>query len=330
VLITNGYTIKQLFGVFDDPLSFRGYDNVEVLPQQMTVINDTLIFAITSHSSIQSYEFGKMKPGIYLYSLSRKGWGYIPVPTGNTVFLNIGSIFADINFNNRILIGYRDPQLGVNYIASLVYVAGGRSIFVSEAIGIGRVHGQRVYFGPTEKSAEAVILNLQPLNSITDPATLTFSVSLKIYNFKRQLWGHSLTNASLTNQATLQVDGSSASNYKAEIGDEVTILEGVNAGQLAHITGIANAGTNTETWTLDTTLVGKTESGMNVQVQPFELVTKQTFTGLSELKNIFFNVKGIKGKQFLAKLVFDGLGTNLALEMQTSYFVFDDLGYDQT
>src|ERR1019366_8867904 len=52
VIVTNGITIKQLFGVFDDPLSSKGYDNSNMLPQQLTVINNTLIFAITSHSAI--------------------------------------------------------------------------------------------------------------------------------------------------------------------------------------------------------------------------------------------------------------------------------------
>jgi hypothetical protein len=69
---------------------------------------------------------------------------------------------------------------------------------------------------------------------------------------------------------------------------------------------------------------------VNLQVQPFIFVKKQTFTGLDALKTIYFNIGSIKGKQFLAKLVIDGMGTNLALEIQTCYFVFDDLGYDQT
>ena len=86
VFVTNGYTIKQVFGVFDDPLSFKSYDNTNVLPQQMTVVNNTLIFAITSQANGPlTYEYGKMKPGIYLYSLTTHTWNYIPVGTGAPV-----------------------------------------------------------------------------------------------------------------------------------------------------------------------------------------------------------------------------------------------------
>jgi hypothetical protein len=329
VLLTTGYTVTQLSGVFDDPLSFKSYDNANTLPQQMIVINDTLVFAITAHSGGLSYEFGRMKPGIYLYHLSSHAWDYIPLATGNMLSVFINSVFSDVNFNNRILIGYRDAVLGKNYIAALTNSPASQAVCVSEVLGVGRLHYQRVFFGPTEKVAEAVVLNLGILNSITDPATETFNVSLKIYNFKRQLWGKSSTNASLSNHATLQVDGTSSSNSKAQVGDEVTILEGVNAGKIAHITAIANGGTNTETWTLDTTLPNQTESNINMNVQPFTFIEKKTFSNLSQLKNMFFDLKKkSKGKQFLLKYVIDNIGTNLQLEAQTSYFVFDDLGYD--
>jgi hypothetical protein len=197
-------------------------------------------------------------------------------------------------------------------------------------IGIGRPHYQRTFFGPTDKTAEAVVMNLGVLNSVTDPATLSVSVALKIYNFKRQLWGHATTNASLSNHAQLQVDGTSSSNYDAQVGDEVTVLNGVNAGAVAHITAVANDAASNETWTLDTSLTGQTENNVQLQVQPFVLVKKQTFTSLVSLKNFFWSVNSIKGKQFLTKFVIDGMGANLAVEMQTSYFVFDDIGYDQT
>ena len=67
-----------------------------------------------------------------------------------------------------------------------------------------------------------------------------------------------------------------------------------------------------------------------MQVQPYVLVKKQTFTGLTSLKNIFWSINSVKGKQFLAKFVLDGMGSNLAVELMTSYFVFNDIGYDQT
>jgi len=331
VLITNGITIKEIFGVFDDPLAFRNYDNSEVLTrQQILVINNTIIMPICGHASPQSYEYGKMKPGLYLYSLVTHTWSYIPVPTQSTISLFTGAVFADVNFNNRILFAYRDVTAGENFVAALTPTPPTKAQWISEEIGLGRIHYQRVFFGPTSKTAEAVILNLGVLNSITDPATLNFNVSLKIYNFKRQLWGHAVTNASLSSHNNqVQIDGTSASNYDAQVGDEVTILTGINAGGIAHITAIANDGMSNETWTLDTTFPAATENGISLQVQPFQLVDTQSFSGQDGLKNIYFNVDSIEGKQFLCKFVFGGIGSNLAIELQTSYFVFDDTGYDQ-
>ena len=264
--------------------------------------------------------------------MSSGAWDYVPLGTGNMIHVDVYSVIADVNYNNRILIGYRDLTLGVNYIATLLIGTPPRAIYVSEVLGEGRPHGSRTYLGPTEKVAENLLLNLSILNSITDPATKTFNVALKLYNFKRQLWGAQVTNAALgsSHKNQVRVNGSNTAFSIAETGDEVTILDGVNAGQIAHIETITSGGTSTETWTLDTTFANATESGIHLSVQPFKFIKKFTYTALPELKTIFFDIKqSVRGKQFLAKLVIDGLGTNLQIELHPSYFIFDDLGYDQ-
>ena len=324
--VTNGTTVSELFGVFDDLLSFNNYDNTYVLPQQMLLVNDMLVFAITT-TTANTKQFGKMKPGIYLYMIARKAWAYIPVPTGETYNLYVFSVFLDSS-SNRLTIGYTAG--GVNHVAALVPQPPTKAMFVSEVLGHGRIKYQRVFFGPTDKTVEAVVLNLSILNSITAAPTLSFNVSLKIYNFKRQLWGHITTSNTSTAYNQLVVDATASGAYDAQVGDEVTILEGNNAGFIAHITAITNDGTSTETWTLDTAATNYTAYGLSVQVQPFVLVKKQTFTSITELTNIFFSVNSIKGKQFLIKFVFDGIATNLGLELLTSYWVFNDLGYNQT
>ena len=269
VLITNGTTITELFGVFDDPLAFRNYDNEDLSRQQLLVINNTLIFTISGHTSIQSYEYGKMKPGLYLYNLATHLWNYIPVPTQSTINIFTGAVFADVDFNNRILFGYRDVTAGKNFIAQLINTPASKAQWVSEAVGLGHIKYTKGLLGPTDKSAEAVILNLGVLNSITDPATLSFNVALKVYNFRRQLWGHAVTNAQIAGLNQVQIDGTSADNYDAQVGDEVTLLNGINAGEIGHITGIANKGLSNETWMLDATAPSETEEGISLQVQPF-------------------------------------------------------------
>ena len=326
VLITNGITVSELFGVFDDPLSFNNYDNSLVLPQQMALVNSMLLFSITTAPG-NNAQLGKMKPGLYLYSLARKAWSYIPVSSGTTFDLFVNSIIVDTR-NNRIVVAYSVGT--VNYVDALITQSPTTAQITSEALGIGRIKYQRMFFGPTDKTVEAVVLNLAILNSTTQATPISFNVSLKIYNFKRQLWGHANTSAQLSNHNQVQIDATTTGTYDARVGDEVTVLEGANAGSIAHITTITNDGLSNETWTLDTTFANATESGVNVQVQPFVLVKRQTFTNLAELKNIFFSVNSIRGKQFLIKVVVDGIQAGLGLELLTSYWAFNDLGYTQT
>ena len=326
VVITNGITISEVFGVFDDPLSFNNYDNGNVLPQQMALVNNTLLFSITTTTNNVA-QYGKMKPGLYMYLLGHKAWAYIPVPSGATFNLFMNTLLVDPS-NNRIVVTYSTG--GVNYVANLVAQPPAQAQFVSEIVGHGRIKYQRIYFGPTDKTVEAVVLNLGILNSLTQSPTISFNASLKIYNFKRMLWGHAVTSAQLTNHNQVQIDATISGTFDAQVGDEVTVLEGNNAGGIAHITAITNDGASNETWTLDTGFANATANGVNLQVQPFTLVARQTFTSLAQLKNVFFSVNSIKGKQFLIKVVFDGIQSGLGIELLTSYWVMNDLGYTQT
>ena len=229
---------------------------------------------------------------------------------------------------NRIIVGYNTG--GVTYLASIVAQPPSQAMVVSELLGLGRIKYQRMYFGPTDKTLEAVILNIGILNSSTQATAISFRAAIKVYNFKRQLWGHAATSGNAANFNQVIVDATVSGTFDAQVGDEVTIMEGNNAGYIAHITTIANDGLSNETWTLDTGLPNKTSAGVNVQVQPFTLVKYQSFISLEQLKNIFFSVNSIKGKQFLIKVVFDSIQPGLALELLTSYWVFNDLGATQT
>ena len=246
---------------------------------------------------------------------------------GVTFNLQVNCVFFDVA-NDRILIAYSAG--GINYVGALTNTPPAQAVYVSEELGLGKIKYQRTFFGPTDKTVEAVVLNLTTLNSNTTATPITFNASLKIYNFKRQLWGHCITSATSGASNQVIVDGTVAGTFDAQVGDEVTVLEGPNAGAIAHITGITNDGLSNETWALDTGLANLTQSGVNLQVQPFTLVKRQTFTSLAQLKNIFFSVNSIRGKQFLIKIVFDGITAGLGLELLTSYWVFNDIGYDQT
>lgn len=240
VLLTDGYNYKRLFGLLDDSFSFNGYET-GVYPQRILVVNDTLIILNTARSSLMSYEFGRMKPGVYMINIPTGYWNFIPASTLNTISVDLYSAFADNTSDQRILIGYRDLQLSKSYIGNLSNTAPSVAQFISEELGTG----------PTQKTAEAVVLDIDLASSVIDSPTLTFNIAVKVYNFKRQLWGKAATNAAGSAGNKIRVDGTSSNNYRAQIGDEVTVLEGANAGKVAHIQSIANLGASNETWTLN-------------------------------------------------------------------------------
>ncbi|HKQ06119.1 MAG TPA: hypothetical protein VJ464_13370 [Blastocatellia bacterium] len=318
IWLTDGYYYRRLFGLLDDQFSFNGYETGTISPQRILVVNDTLILLNTTRSSVMSYEFGRMKPGVYMIDIPTGYWNFIPVSTLNTISVDLYAAFADNSSDQRILVGYRDNQLSKSYIGTLSSSGSSVAQFVSGELGEGS----------TQKIAEAVVLNLDLNSGVIDPATLTFNVSVKIYNFKRQLWGRQLTNATAGAANQIRVDGTSTSYYKAQVGDEVTVLEGANAGQIRHISSIANPGASNETWTLNSALSNVTGSFINLNVQPFKLVEKKAFSSLTEFKTMYFDVKNkIKGKKYLVKVVIDGV-SNLQLELKESLFVYNDLGYD--
>jgi hypothetical protein len=154
---------------------------------------------------------------------------------------------------------------------------------------------------------------------------ITFNVAVKLYAFDRALWGYAATNATGTT-TTIRVDGTSSTNYDAQPGDEVTILEGTNAGAIRHITVIANNGATNETWTLDSALANASQNNCHMNVQPFRLLEKKTPSAASKLSNLYFDCKNrITGKKFLVKVVIDGM-TGAQPEMHDPVFVYDDKG----
>jgi hypothetical protein len=258
-----------------------------------------------------------MRPGLYVFDLSTELFEYVPISTMNMYNATPLAIYAAKNVSQEILVGYQDPVISKNYIGVLSATAGTTGVYIPEVLADS----------PDEKAAEALVANLGLSPNVATPQTLTFTLALKLYNFKRPLWGTSVTNALASTTSTIRVDGTSTTNTPALAGDEVTILDGTNAGNVRHIATIANQGASNETWTLDSALPNATGNAVHLTLQPFALVEKKTVTAAAQLGEFHFNVKNkTRGKKFLAKLLFEGM-TNVQLELHRSEFVFDDLGH---
>lgn len=315
LIVTNGYSSERVFGATDEDLGFASYAS-GINPQRLVALSDKVLILNTSHSSLKNHEFGRMKPGAYLFDTNTKTMEFVPVSTGNTISLDSLCAIVDSNLDQRILVAFRDNKLAKNYLATLDATGASRSVLITERLGLGA----------DNKSAEAAVLNLSIDTQTVVPSAMTFSLTLKIYAFKRQLWGRQVTNAVASGATKIRVDGSVSTLFNARVGDEVTVLEGPNAGEVRHIASIANDGLNTEEWTVDSAFSNATGTSIYLNVQPFRFVETKTYTTVSELEEAYFNIKNrYAGKKFLLKVLIES-SSKLPVEINDSLFVYDELG----
>jgi hypothetical protein len=312
IFMTDGYTIQPvLTRLPDNPTNSLSIVN-SVLPQGADIIGGSLAFWGLEAN------FNRQQAGLYMLNLKSSLFEFVPVSNNCIYGVTGGAIFFDNN--NATHLSYTTATPNKKFIGRLGNTNPTRASFITEQLGQS----------DDEKVAEGVKLTLGVSSAQTTTPNLTFDVSVKICNARRNIFGWGLTNGASTVADVLKIDGSlTAANgiNKAQVGDEVTILEGVNAGQVRHINSIANQGTNTEAWTLDSVLPNNTESGIHFNVSPFKLAHKYSMSDVSELQELYFDIQNrIKGKKFLVKILLENMSDNLILELKGGQFIFDDLG----
>jgi hypothetical protein len=307
-LITDGYSTTKLAS---PPDTLHQEAIFTVAPAGTLVIGNKLFTANTAE------KYNRLKSGLYIQDLDTQSFQFVPVGNGCTVGVTMGAMFQDSDLNHYV--SYSTSLPSAHYVARIQETSPSHATLISPRLGVGT----------NNKVAEGLKLDISANPKVSGlDSSGSFDVSLKIYNFKRQLWGYGVTNGASATAITLKVDGSLASKNNAKVGDEVTVLSGANAGQVRHIASIANAGTNTETWTLDIALSTTTESGAYFNVQPFQLVKTKTvsISSLSELDSVYFDIRNrIKGRKFLAKVILTNIST-IPLLIPSLSFIYDDLG----
>lgn len=314
--LTNGYTLlRKLPDIPDSVLQSR---NFRCIPAGTMVINNLLFTANTILDTVSS--FTRRKSGLYLLDLATENYLFVPASNGCQADLTMGAIFQDSS--TKIYASYSTTLPNAKYIAEL------RNQVPVSAWAVLGPFGK----GPNMKTAEGVKVELIPGFTAQSLQQVSgFSIAVKIYNFRRQLWAYGQTNATASALNKLSINGTGAGFGNAMVGDEVTILSGANAGEIRHIVAITNQNTTSEEWTLDTTLPNLTENQALFNVQPFQLVKEHSIsnaslTSLEELKDLFFNVRNkIKGKRYLVKIVIKNI-SNMSLGVGSASLIYDDLG----
>ena len=308
ILLTDGYDILRTYTIPDieDTYNFG-----PPTPGGMAVEDDKLMII----SATPSYNRNKF--GIYVLDLITALWEFIPVSTKNTYSNTEGGALYISSGNNRY-VSWKDTFLTApqQYIGTITDAADS-SCYISPPLGTG---------SSKKKRAEGLILSmnfaLQDYNAYANP---DWKITAKLYNFKRPLWAYGVASSTSSSAIDIPVDGTVAGYNNAEVGDEITVLEGLNAGSIRHIAKIIRKDQANEIWTLDKALNNPIEANARVNVSPFRKVGEKRISDNEIIDDRLFIpiTKTMVGRKFLAKIVCEQ--TNMRPHIENISFIYDEL-----
>lgn len=292
--VTNGYSILKTYKPID--MRIGQYNFGPTYPSGMVTEGDRL-FLNSGPLGLPS----RQKRGLYILDLLNDLWEFCPNSKFDTYTnASMGALF--ISSLNTRYVSYADTFVSPNqeYIGT-VSDSANSSYFVSEEIGGS---------SPYKKKVEAVIIGLDyDFNDYLyedEGDHPNWKITVKVYNFQGPLWGYAFPKQDGTARNQIVVDGDPQDSFNnAEVGDEITILEGVNAGEIRHITSIADRDTNDEVWVLDRSMSSTIEASVVMNVSPFKKVGEKTITDKDIKDNrLYIPIKSsIIGRKFLVKIV---------------------------
>lgn len=299
---TNGYSTTLLANkVLDmdiDPLATM------TLPQTSLVVENDLYF-VTDFSLN-----GKRRAGLHKMNLETKLIEYIPREDFNQYDSKLRSIFYGGSSN--LIYGGQDDSIG--YVLHNLQTRS--STLISNAVGQG----------DNIKYAEAVKLNIGVNPSYTTllDTPFSFDVAVKICPINKQTLTYGLVKTTQTVSNEIVVNETTYG--VAEVGDEIEIIMGNNAGYSRNILSRSGSGA-TVTYTLDRALPALSTANDYFFRTKFQLIKAKTFTNVTKVdpQLLFFNAKNkTEGKQFLVKV--DIEAATIPLEIRPFYFIYDDSG----
>lgn len=300
VYYTNGYTIETLNDKFLLSTSIAlGGGTCE----NFVVVGDDIFFGLNAGV------INKRRVGVYKMNLKTKLVEFYGDGNGNMYTGSVRALIYSPEFNRL----YSSAGADIS-----------RLTFDEVTTNVNSYITHKIGQGENMKVAEAIKLPISVAQMNYELDALTFSISAKINNLKRQLYRPSQVKTNIAAGSTFDVD---ETVYPlAEVGDEIEFYDGNNKGAIRHITGITGSGTSTATYTLSSALSNSIVAGDNFAVSSFRLIEKKTFTGVSSIpQDLYFNIRNrYKGKKFMVKFVIDG--ATIPLELRPFDFIYDDQG----
>src|SRR5882724_3451809 len=194
IFFTDGYSVRPLLEEFPDYLPNDLTIINDILPQGAELQGDNLLFWG------RQTRYNRQKAGLYTLNLSTKLFTCIPVPNGATVNVFGGAIFSDGSSYTHLSFISVSPN--TKFIGVLSNTPIAKPFLITEQLGQG----------DDEKAAEAVKLTFGVSSYQTITPDMTFDVSVKICNARRNIFGQAVTRAASTSADVIKVDGSISSS----------------------------------------------------------------------------------------------------------------------
>lgn len=283
IFITDGYSIRPLVTLPDRDITDKILS--AVIPAGTLIFGSYLIIV---NSAINQ---ARLKQGLLIYDMETKTWQFSPV--NQMAGITMGALFLDSNLD--ISISWQSSTPAGYYIGKLINGLPNLSYYIVQAFDNGI----------KKKVAEGVIADL-----IYSPTTVRYSgaftpkITASIYNFSRPLYGRAFTSQISPAVNKIYNTGTNSIYKAVEKGDEITILNGINAGEVRHIIDITAPDTVNELWTLDSNLPNLTEASVDIGVMPFKKISEKT---IKEDGEYYFDVKNrVRGRNFMIKITLTG------------------------
>lgn len=288
ILFTDGYSIQTISEGIDPRL---GENSFSLTPYGLQVVGDGAVIA----NQIGGYT--RKRSGIYIFSLKDGSYQYLASLGTHTYNATPYAVFLDTA--QKLNLSLETTLPAKKHLTLIKESTPSSATFITNPLA---VTGNKKY-------AEGVKLDLAALEG---GETITADVTVKLAATNRRLWGIQKAKIAGVSTTAITVNGTLLGDVN--VGDEITIMEGANAGLVRHITAITGEGTSTEVWTLDEAITSNIEQDAYISLSPFRKVAKKTVTTATELRDMYFDVKNkYKGKEFLVKVVFSNLSVPIEI-----------------
>ncbi len=284
IVYSNGYSMKTISNGID---SRFGENAFTTIPNGMTV-TDTRAIICNQYSG-----YARKRGGIYIYHIDTDAYEFVPILDKYGYNATPNAVFIDAD--EKVNVSCATVLPSRKYITKLISDAPANASLITQPLGES----------PNGKHVDSVKVDMAILEG---DETISATVTVKVAPMNRRPWGIQKAKIGGVDTTHITVDGTALGDV--QVGDEIIILEGANAGLSRHITDITGGGTSTEVWTLDAAITSNIEANCYINLTPFRKTDAKTITSATELREMFFDVRNrYKGKKFLVKLSFSGLST---------------------